>query len=527
MVGVPRSNGCGLCVQRRVKCDQGKPACEKCSRYGAVCPGYQRDHKFVSNKHQIRPRRRQNQSSSNSSSGSSTSSTPRATNRELQARSRSNHEIGDEGLVVFTQDIEYHQDVRIQARAARVPAILPESRGPFINTMLDTLNAGLSADELAFVYPWFQGVGEYVGAKVTLDSAVTSLILQMLGRRFNDHRMIAESHYLYGRSLNALQVALNSKTEWRTTETLCTTVLLCHFEMFAGTGDALSWMKHADALALLIEKRGPEAYTSDWDLSIFNTSRTAIVCSTKFSLTFTFLRLTCRQIFNCFWSGKDCFFAGPSWESVLKHGGSSRGLPLEEAQRRALVNDYVMILAKLPGIMRRVYPLFMSRSQGFLLPAYAQNLSSLGDEIDGMYRSLLLWSERLYADMPLPTEVATADETSPWPTVLAYENVWFGALYMGFWTVRVILQLGLELTKDKDATFEDSQVLVSNILRSCETVGQGIMGPYRIGFGIRVAYDLADAPTRLWIKTKLAAFQETSASLDASLFVSPDERTPS
>lgn len=47
--------------------------------------------------------------------------------------------------------------------------------------------------------------------------------------------------------------------------------------MFAGTGDALSWMKHADALGLLIEKRGPQAYENDWDLSIFNTSRTAIV----------------------------------------------------------------------------------------------------------------------------------------------------------------------------------------------------------------------------------------------------------
>ena len=179
--------------------------------------------------------------------------------------------------------------------------LLQDSRGPFINTMLDTLNAGLSADELTFAYPWFQDVGGYIGAKVTLDSAITSLILQMLGRRFNNHGMISESHLLYGRSLRALQHALNSKTEWKATETLCTTVMLCHFEvytpscycardsdffkMFAGTGNALSWMKHADALSLLIEKRGPEAYTNDWDLSIFNASRTIIVRSTKLFLT--------------------------------------------------------------------------------------------------------------------------------------------------------------------------------------------------------------------------------------------------
>lgn len=295
--------------------------------------------------------------------------------------------------------------------------------------------------------------------------------------------------------------------------------------MFAGTGDALSWMKHADALALLIEKRGVEAYASDWDLNTLNSCRTSIVCR-RISSPHRQTGLTSRQIFNCFWSGKDCFLANPSWESVFKYGGNTHGLPPAEAQRRALINDYLIILARLPEIMRRVYPLFMSRSQGLLLPAYSNSLRSLGDEIDSMYRSLLVWSERLYADMPPPTEIPTSDESSPWPTVLAYENVWFGALYMGFWTVRLILQLGLELTKDKDATFEDSQVLVANILRSCETVGQGIMGPYRIGFGIRCAYDIADAPTRKWIKTKLAAFQETSASLDASTFVSPDEKAP-
>jgi hypothetical protein len=189
-----------------------------------------------------------------------------------------------------------------------------------------------------------------------------------------------------------------------------------------------------------------------------------------------------------------------------------------------LVNDYVIILAKLPGIMRRAYPLFHAHLQGVPLPIYpSQGLSSLGDHIDESYRSLIQWSERLYVDMSFPVELSTSDETSPWPTVFAYENVWFGALYMGFWTVRLILQLGLELTKGRDATFEDSQLLVSHILRSCETVGEGIMGPYRIGFGIRCAYDVADAPTRLWIKAKLASLQETSASLDAALFVSPDE----
>ena len=58
MVGVPRSLGCSLCRKRRVKCDEQKPTCGNCQKYGVDCPGYEKDVKFVSGKHQIRQRRR-------------------------------------------------------------------------------------------------------------------------------------------------------------------------------------------------------------------------------------------------------------------------------------------------------------------------------------------------------------------------------------------------------------------------------------------------------------------------------------
>ncbi|CAP94812.1 Pc18g05880 [Penicillium rubens Wisconsin 54-1255] len=38
MVGVPRSNGCLLCVKRRIKCDQRLPGCVKCDKYGQAYP---------------------------------------------------------------------------------------------------------------------------------------------------------------------------------------------------------------------------------------------------------------------------------------------------------------------------------------------------------------------------------------------------------------------------------------------------------------------------------------------------------
>ncbi|CAG8304880.1 unnamed protein product [Penicillium salamii] len=42
MFGRPRSQGCILCRKRKVKCDEGKPACGNCAVYGRECPGYQK-----------------------------------------------------------------------------------------------------------------------------------------------------------------------------------------------------------------------------------------------------------------------------------------------------------------------------------------------------------------------------------------------------------------------------------------------------------------------------------------------------
>ncbi|KAL6400049.1 C6 transcription factor [Ilyonectria robusta] len=35
-----RSTGCMRCRKRKVKCDEGRPTCERCKKYGRECPGY-------------------------------------------------------------------------------------------------------------------------------------------------------------------------------------------------------------------------------------------------------------------------------------------------------------------------------------------------------------------------------------------------------------------------------------------------------------------------------------------------------
>ena len=56
MVGVPRSKGCRICVQRRVRCDQTKPTCNNCKKGNRPCPGYAQDLKFQDEGARLRKR---------------------------------------------------------------------------------------------------------------------------------------------------------------------------------------------------------------------------------------------------------------------------------------------------------------------------------------------------------------------------------------------------------------------------------------------------------------------------------------
>ena len=50
MVG-KRSQGCGTCIRRKVKCDQGRPTCRRCSLVGFDCLGYERPLQWVTAMH--------------------------------------------------------------------------------------------------------------------------------------------------------------------------------------------------------------------------------------------------------------------------------------------------------------------------------------------------------------------------------------------------------------------------------------------------------------------------------------------
>jgi hypothetical protein len=222
MVGVPWSLGCQLCVKRRVKCDQTRPACSRCTKYGATCPGYERPLKFVAGKHQLRSRRQEDSTPAPLSGASTVFGT-------------------DDKSVVSTKSSPYLSEsvaVRSLARYGAqyrgqlsIPVPLSGDRGQIVLAYLNTVNHTQTYRDLHVFDPWFKDVPRYLGHKPVLDNAMAAFSLHILGKSNDDKSLIHHSRTIYGQSLVALQRALNDPAEWRSSETLCATMTLCLFEV--------------------------------------------------------------------------------------------------------------------------------------------------------------------------------------------------------------------------------------------------------------------------------------------------------
>ena len=198
MVGVPRSTGCQTCVSRRVKCDETRPSCLRCRKHGVDCPGYNRERKFVNEKHLIRQRGRQ------------------AVHGET---------------LVMTVGLSRPVSPSYGSSHGTFPQWVSPSpdRAQYICTMVEQLQSSVAQYDSIGVFQWIRL--DKLGRRALLDSAMCSLTMQLLGKETGRDEFLAYGMDLYIQSLHALQVALRHPNEWKTSETLCSTILLCVYEV--------------------------------------------------------------------------------------------------------------------------------------------------------------------------------------------------------------------------------------------------------------------------------------------------------
>lgn len=184
-------------------------------------------------------------------------------------------------------------------------------------------------------------------------------------------------------------------------------------------------------------------------------------------------------------------------------------------------DNYFVILARIPGVVASGYNMREWRKHG-IKPSPAQ-AAQVEQETSELRREFLAWYEGAVRDggLSLPTEVPSQDPTSPFETVFRFPNPWAGSLCVHYWATMLVLQECLDQCQDDGADrlyTQDNQELSTNILRSLEYVGQGLMGPYRVGYSIRIVIDFIDTPRREWLLSVIGRYNQLFASVSPDIY---------
>ncbi|KAJ5574405.1 uncharacterized protein N7459_008832 [Penicillium hispanicum] len=466
MVGVPRSSGCALCVKRRVKCDERVPGCAKCETYRKPCPGYDKGFKFIAGK-PYRTRRRQSGHTDRKSPGSTSQTC-------INNNASTSHSValreGPSSLFV-SADLNLQQSLGALVHEFSQPAPI---------------------DRKHVVSHWLGFLPSIYGCSQTLDATIRSFVAHHVGRASQNEQMIVYARSAYGEALHRLRKSLECPSESLSSHVFCAVVLLCMYEvlteakLFTDHENPESWMKHAQGLGQLIKIRGPDRYRNELDISLLKASRGLIVMHSMFA-------------------GEDCFLASEEWHRVMRYQSSTEIPP----EFHDLIEEFFGHFTHSPSLVHKLYSLKgMDITTSEALQVISQALTQALD----MQRKMAIWYDRWTQTASFPTEALSTTGDGLYPVILTYNDMIDATIYCGYYSYMVIIHETLK-TFSYPGPHEAMVIYFRDqICRSVEFNSVGILGPYRMGFPLRVAFEVGDPATRSWIISRLQEFSKTYAA---------------
>lgn len=216
---------------------------------------------------------------------------------------------------------------------------------------------------------------------------------------------------------------------------------------------------------------------------------------------------------------EDCFLAKKKWQDVMTNYAADNITTAVGRDGVAMLDQFFVHLAKVPSAIRCGYIIRETRKHG--MPIDMAQVAFLKQHGARLREDFLGWYERYSPLLQQPLETPTEDPSSPYETVLRFDSNWHGSLTMGYWASMLIIQECLNQAGNHELYAESNRTLARNIYRSLETVSKGLMGPYRVGYAMRIAYDFADMPRQLWIRTLLDRMEERYASTRKETYPPP------
>jgi hypothetical protein len=126
-----------------------------------------------------------------------------------------------------------------------------------------------------------------------------------------------------------------------------------------------------------------------------------------------------------------------------------------------------------------------------------------------VYGRLQHWYEDFTAFALLPEEVLSSTEDPLYPVVYRYLNSCTATVFSGYYATIIILHKILIECHHPAGDAGEVSLLVDKICKSVEYLaGSGVLGPYRLGFSIRIAFEMGTVTTKLWIRKWLMRFEK-------------------
>ncbi|OAG09776.1 uncharacterized protein CC84DRAFT_1255741 [Paraphaeosphaeria sporulosa] len=289
MTGVVKSNRCGTCRDRKIKCDEVQPVCGPCHKGKRICKDPISKVKFAR---------------------------PKGISPHVARESESLIETLPRISIVrsiFTTEGSSFQTLRIgrRRRALRgvakpdAYATLPLLRPPKLSSveslqlaMLQSFKLDQPGLRLSVMAGFMEDVPRMLGQSTAFDDSISCLVnchgLTLRGQRPAGD--IAQGH-LYATALLSLQTALRDSVESYSDLTLGAVTILGYVEVFGGGSRIPQSVQHAGGACKLIEVRGPSRPHSNFTKVLYMAQRGQ-------SVVVSIMR------------NESCFFSEPEWKRI-------------------------------------------------------------------------------------------------------------------------------------------------------------------------------------------------------------------
>jgi Fungal specific transcription factor domain/Fungal Zn(2)-Cys(6) binuclear cluster domain len=535
MVGQPRSKGCRICVQRRVKCDLTRPKCLRCQKGNRSCPGYPADIQFLDETAKVRQQFGEPATKSTKDPDEQDVSNSIASNDPLSTSSSSQSSPGNTSLPTPDPSSQTSSDWALAITVARTKVLdsplgldwgkdtelppgyefvdpnwdfmhqlySPDSQQRQLFSLFQSSIAPIKTDTPKVFRKhgdWLSQVSALQGNDPLIDTTFRAVSLAHLSLLQREPSLMHESRRLYGKSLGLLNKALCKPDQGRSTETLSATILLSFYEMFSSNHETSngydSWIKHAGGAGALMQLRGPKAHRYGLDRSMFLAYRNIIVIQT-------------------FEAGKPCFLDEPEWRELaadihedVQLAAAPGGVRIEMLD---VSEEFMKELVKLPravsdaqhittliraagGNRRAVVDDLVARAK-----RHCGNLKTLTSQIDDALR-------RIGQGV-----IKRASETDDrlFPIRYDFPNIFSAAHYIGYWNVLMLMNIIL-LNYDPDISARQVYAMENveaarEICASAEYMAESsFLGPFFITFALRTSLHVLDTnEEKVWVVQKL------------------------